>query len=116
MTMNLLLHSLVALGMAVLSASSAACKCSAPSGYDAVFEGRAEHIKINPAEPRQYSEVRFTTTWSQHGPAKQEITVYSPAPVLMCGVSFQTGKTYRVYARLVEGRHETLDCYPTKEK
>ena len=93
-----------------------ACKCVGPPGYDAVFEGRVERISSETTEPKHLAKVELAVTRSSAGAVTETMTVYTPAPVLMCGVPFKVGRTYLVRALRVEGHLETLDCYGTRER
>jgi hypothetical protein len=112
--MKLLLTSLLAFLIAVLSQSSLACKCLGEPEYDAVFEGRVDNIKTNIKD--HYNEVRLSVTRVTKGAIAQEITIFTPMPVVLCGVPFEVGKSYVVYANFLRGRFETMYCYGTKEK
>jgi hypothetical protein len=106
----------VGLAAVVVSASSHACKCVGPPSYDAVFEGRVVRTLADRAQPDQFTEVHLSVTRRSIGRIGRTATVYTPLPVLMCGVSFEVGRSYVVRASRVHGRLETLECYGTKKK
>jgi hypothetical protein len=111
------LHTIAfALAAVVFPASSQACKCAGLPSYDAVFEGRVERTLPDGARPSQFTEVQFSVASRSVGRIGRTITVYTPLPVLMCGVPFEVGRSYLVRASRVRGRLETLECYGTKSK
>jgi hypothetical protein len=93
-----------------------ACKCVGPPSYDAIFEGRVEHISSEAAQPSRLTKVELAVTRAGTEAVTQTVTVHTPAPVLMCGVPFKVGHTYLVRAMRVQEHLETLDCYGTKER
>jgi|SRR5664279_2822749 len=106
----------VGLAAVVVSMSSHACKCVGPPAYDAVFEGRVVRMRADRMQSNQLTEVQFAVTRRRIGRFGRMATVYTPLPVLMCGVSFEVGRNYVVRATRAGGRLETLDCYGTKRK
>lgn len=111
-----LLASLIILAAAILlPASSWACSCRGQVKYDAVFEGRVAALRINQKSPDRYTEARFTVTRRLQGKVGKQVTVYSPIPVIVCGIVLEAGKSYLVYAMRVGKQYETKDCYGTQE-
>src|SRR5450755_2537012 len=94
----------VGLVAVAVSASSHACKCVGLPSYDAVFEGRVERMRTDSVQPSHFTEVRLSVTRRIIGRFGQTATVYTPVPVLMCGVSFEVGRSYVVRASRVRGR------------
>lgn len=99
-----------------VSPSGHACKCVGLPSYDAVFEGRVERTLADTTQPNQFTQVQLSVTHRSLGRIGRTATVYTPVPVLMCGVSFEVGRSYVVRASRVHGRLETLECYGTKER
>ena len=107
----------VFVSLATLSASmhAQACKCVGPSSYDAVFEGRVVRMAKAPGQAEPLTEVEFLVSRSVTGSVTERTVVFTPVPVLLCGVPFKAGQRYLVRAALVGRRLETLDCYGTKK-
>lgn len=93
-----------------------ACKCVGQSSYDAIFEGRVVGMSKATDQASSLTAVEFSVSRSITGTVTQRATVYTPVPVLMCGVRFELGQTYTVRAVLVGSRLETLDCYGTAKQ
>lgn len=106
----------IALPSLALAGSAHACKCVGPSSFDAVFEGRVERLSSEANPPGRLTKVELSITRSATEPVHRTMTVYTPVPVLMCGVPFKAGHTYVVRAIRVDEHLETLDCYGTKER
>ena len=107
----------VAISLAALSASTnvQACKCVGPSSYDAVFEGRVMRMSKQAGQAEPSTEVEFLVSRPVTGTVTERTVVFTPAPVLLCGVPFEAGQRYLVRAVLVGRRLETLDCYGTRK-
>jgi hypothetical protein len=113
--MRFLASFIVAATVILLPANSRACSCRGLAEYDAVFEGNVTRSRTDQKNPSHYHEAHFTITRNLHGKIARRVIVYSPLPVLMCGVTLEAGKRYIVYAVRVGGKYETRDCYGTKE-
>jgi hypothetical protein len=117
-TMKKYLYILLALALLMLASAekSFACSCPVPieplkkqvqsafSSADTVFSGEVIEIKESPTD--KYSLlVKFKVAKSWKGESKNEITITTAKENAMCGYSFETGKTYLVYAN---GQNEDL--------
>lgn len=106
----------IAVVLVAWAAPAAACKCTDPGQYDLVFRGEA----LSTFTESHYQRERFGSTNTQFrvieiisGEPLERVNVHSGAPGF-CGLSFEQGKTYVVYAKRygdVRGLFETKYCY-----
>ncbi len=108
--------------MLVAASDSYACSCMAPSpdtpmkklvvdakdGSDAVFVGKVVSVRTAdenlPAAARNY--VSFSVLRSWKGVTTESVEILTAANSAMCGVGFEVGKQYIVYAN--KGEAEVL--------
>lgn len=88
-----------------------ACKCFDPGKYDVVFEGTVLKINIDQESLKtdHYFEVYFKVEKALKGTSQSSVTVYTGTP-LLCGVSYEIGKKYTVYA-IRDAFLKTMYCY-----
>jgi hypothetical protein len=85
----------------------------------AVFEGQVTAIALKPKPsgfPGEIASVSLTVIQAWKGIRTQQVTVLTPASASECGVSFQLGKNYLIYAAASEGSELIVSaCSRTRE-
>ena len=110
---------LIAFLVILFSVPANACDCDSIKGYkdaDAVFTGKV--LKIQRAEqPYIRYEITFQVNkWIKGKRKNLKIVVDSPCLLeACCGIAFQTGELYQVYAFKDEKRLETTQCWATRK-
>jgi len=90
---------------------SVACKCAAPSEFDAVFTGIVTGIKSN-ADDGFSQMVSFSSIQLIRGSPLTSNKIYNPN-VLLCGYTFKIDSTYKVFIMNTPKPH-TKYCYGNK--
>lgn len=99
-----------------VAAEASACKCADPGSYDLVFRGEVLSTFTESHHQRERfgsTDTHFRVIETLDGESRRRVHVHSEAPGF-CGVSFEQGKTYVVYAKRygdIEGLFETKYCY-----
>jgi len=100
-------------------AASDACSCIEPPPPDvalqragAVFEGQV--IAGVPSEDGRLVNVGFRVSQRWKGPADETISVSTPSQPATCGFTFESGKTYLVYADSMNGSLVATLCSRTR--
>jgi hypothetical protein len=110
---------LTALSFTFFSATSYACSCLPPGSpkeelakVDAVFSGEVLSVKDKYNSTKQV-KVKVIESWK--GIASKNITIYTSIDSASCGVHFESGKEYLIYAHLEDGKYTTYLCSRTSE-
>jgi hypothetical protein len=96
-----------------------ACDCDSIKGAkdaDAVFKGKVLKVQ-RMEEPYIRYEITFQITkWIKGKSKKRNIVIDTPCLLeACCGIAFQTGEVYQVYAFEDENRLETTQCWATRK-
>jgi len=109
---------LISLFSLPFSSSSYACSCMPPGTplaemekSDAVFSGEVIDVKTD--DSTLTAKISVKESWK--GMDSKEVTVNTAIDSAGCGVNFETGKEYIVYASLEEGKYITSLCSRTAE-
>jgi len=88
-----------------------ACKCSGLGNYDVVFEGTVLKIEMDREAMRteRYYAVYFEIEKTLKGITQSKVTIYTGS-VLLCGMNYEIGKKYTVYA-INDEYLKTKYCY-----
>lgn len=113
-----LLFFLVSLFSLPFAPTSFACSClphGTPSQEleksDAVFSGEVLNVKTDNSTLQ--AKIRVKEAWK--GMDSKEVTVHTSIDSASCGVNFETGKEYIIYAYQEEGKYTTYLCSRTAE-
>ena len=85
---------------------------------DAVFSGKV--VKIDEEPPDEVGPfpflgpVTFEVEEAWKGASESDVVVYGQGPAVSCGINFEKGGTYLVYAHRTDGRLATDYCGRTK--
>jgi hypothetical protein len=100
------------------ASSSFACSCLPPGSpfaelekSDAVFSGKVLGVKTDNSTLQ--AKIRVNEAWK--GMDSKEVTVHTSIDSAGCGVNFETGKEYIVYAYQEDGKYTTYLCSRTAE-
>ncbi|WP_223701459.1 hypothetical protein [Sutcliffiella deserti] len=100
--------------------SSSACSCLKPGSpleelqkYDAVFAGEIINVDEKWSSNRKKVKIKVKDTWK--GINITEVNVYTYKDSAGCGVNFELGKEYIVYANLEDGIYTSSLCSRTAE-
>jgi hypothetical protein len=109
---------LISLFSLPFSSSSYACSCFPPGTpteelekSDAVFSGKVIDVKTDDSTLR--AKIRVKESWK--GMDSKEVTLNTSIDSAGCGVNFETGKEYIVYAYQEDGKYITYLCSRTAE-
>ncbi|MDQ4128217.1 MAG: hypothetical protein M3151_09775 [Actinomycetota bacterium] len=102
-----------------------ACSCAGTrdvgetfEGSDAVFSGKVVKAEEEPPDDVDafpfLGPVTFEVEEAWKGAPESGIVVYGQGPAVSCGIDFEKGETYLVYAHRTDGRLATDYCGRTK--
>ncbi|MGD6832528.1 hypothetical protein ACQCT5_10215 [Sutcliffiella halmapala] len=109
---------LISLFSLPFSSSTYACSCLPPGTplaelekSDAVFSGKVIEVKTD--DSTLIAKISVKESWK--GMDSKETTVHTAIDSAGCGVNFETGKEYIVYAYQEDGKYTTYLCSRTAE-
>ncbi|WP_078379186.1 hypothetical protein [Sutcliffiella halmapala] len=115
----LILFFLLTLFSLPFASTSFACSCLPPGSpsqeldkSDAVFTGEVTGIK---GKYNSTVEAKINVKESWKGIDATEVTVYTANDSASCGIDFEVGKEYIIYAYLEDGNYTTYLCTRTAE-